>query len=160
MFSAGPKHVCDNSRNVSYHKLPSGNRLKSHWKKKKMTSAATAAGGGTGRRGGSDRQREENNWPEATREREVTWLLSWPKAREGSSRKGWSPQSGSALRCSWWVPLLWPSSAPFSPPPLSAPFFPALLPVTAHHIGTKWSALTSARTRVIVVAVQRLGPLR
>lgn len=82
-----------------------------------MTSAATAAGGGTGRRGGSNRQREENNWPEATREREVTWLLSWPKAREGSSRKGWSPQSGSALRCSWWVPILWPSSAPFSPPP-------------------------------------------
>lgn len=152
----------DNKQDAYYHKRASGNRQNPiETKKGKMTSAATAAGGGTGRRGGSDRQREENNWPEATREREVTWLLSWPKAREGSSRKGWSPQSGSALRCSWWVPL-WPSSAPFTPPPPFPPpphLFPALLHVMAHYIGTKWSALTSSWTRVIVVATQRLGPL-
>lgn len=100
----------------------------SHWqnpikKNKKTTSAATAAGCGTGRRGGSNQEREENNWPEATREREVTWLLSWPRAREGSSRKGWS-QSGPALCCFWWVPLR-PSSPPnpvlLPPPPPPRP---------------------------------------
>lgn len=89
----------------------------------KMTSAATAAGCGTERRGGREREkreREENNWPEATWEREVTWLLSWPRTREGSSRKGWSPQSGLALCSFWWVPL-WPSSPPLPPPFSSHP---------------------------------------
>ena len=109
------------------------------------------------RREEREREREENNWPEATREREVTWLLSWPRAREGSSRKGWSSQSGLAL-----LLLLGPSVAflsSLSPLLLLPVLLPALLPVTAHYIGTKWSALTSSWTRVIMVAMQRLGPL-
>lgn len=126
----------------------------------KMTSAATAAGCGTERRGGRERkkrEREENNWPEATREREVTWLLSWPRARKEAAGKAgplslaWlSAPSGGSL-CG--LPLL--------PHPLPSPpiLLPALLPVTAHYIGTKWSALTSSWTRVIIVAMQGLDSL-
>lgn len=101
-------------------------------KEKKTTSAATAAGCGTGRRGGSNQEREENNWPEATREREVTWLLSWPRAREGSSRKGWSQSGPRSL-----LLLVGPSSSPPLLPPTqsySHPHphpHPVLLPHTA-----------------------------
>lgn len=127
----------------------------------KMTSAATAAGCGTERRGGREREKRERG--RRTIDQKRHGKERWPDCSAGQEHGKEAAGKAGPLSLAW---LSAPSGGslcdlPLLPYPLLSPhiLLPALLPVTAHYIGTKWSALTSSWTRVIIVAVQGLDPL-
>lgn len=91
---------------------------------------AVALGGeegaaGRGRRTIDQKRHGKERWPDCS--------AGQKHGKEAAGKAG-PPQSGSALCCSWWVPL-WPSSAAFTPP---------LFPRTAAcHGSLRWNKMIS-----------------
>lgn len=136
-----PRHVC-----ICLGREAETNKQAQTKSYQKMTSAATAAGCGTGRRGGREREKEIERGEQLTRSDtgkrgDLIAQLAKSTGRKQQERLVPSVWPGSLLLLVGpsvaFLSSLSPSSLfPLSPPPPPV-LLPALLPVTAHYIGTK-----------------------